>query len=534
MENPPPLDAALIQWLQDVGDRGLFITDTSLVVFRWNQWLAAQTGRAETDAIGRQLFDLYPTLPERGFDHYYREALAGGVRILSERFHHHLLPINRNLHGAGVTEMAQTARIEPLWSRGVIVGTITLIEDVTERVVTERELRNQIAASEQARELAEQASRLKDDFLATLSHEIRTPLNAVMGWARILRTEDSPRARSRALDIIERNALSQLRLVEDLLDMSRILSGKLQLVAGQVDLGEVVRSAVEVVVPTALAKRVTMTTTCEADLPAVSGDADRLQQVVWNLASNAVKFTGAGGAVTIDLARADDHLRLTIRDTGEGIALDFLPHVFDRFRQQDASPSRRHGGLGLGLALVRQIVELHGGRVGAESAGPGRGATFWITLPVSVDQRIDPPVAVESGPVTLEGISVLIVDDDDDAREMMLALLGHYGAHVRGVASAEAALAELAKNPDDTDVLVSDVGMADMDGYALIRRIRSMPDETARMVPAIAVTAYANTDDRVRALVAGYQTHVSKPVDAGVLATSIANLVKGKISPRSA
>ncbi len=534
MESHPPLDAAMVQWLQKSADRGLFITDTNLVVRRWNQWLAVQTGRAASDALGQPLFDLYPSLPERGFDHYYREALAGSVRVLSERFHRYLLPISRNLHGAGVTGMAQTARIEPLWNNGCIVGTVTLIDDVTERVVTQRELRNQIASSDQARALAEHASRLKDDFLATLSHEIRAPLNAVIGWARILHTEDSPRARSRALEIIERNALSQLRLVEDLLDMSRILCGKLQLVTDRVELSDVVKGAVEVIVPTAFAKRITMTTTCEPNLPAVTGDADRLQQVVWNLASNAVKFTAAGGTVSIHLARSGHHVRLTIRDTGEGIALDFLPHVFDRFRQQDASPSRRHGGLGLGLALVRQIVELHGGCVGAESLGPGHGATFWITLPISVAAEASAPVNGDARPITLGGVSILIVDDDDHAREMMLALLGHYGARVRGVSSAAEALAELTDNAIETHVLVSGVGMPDMDGYALIRRIRSLPEEAVRMIPAIAVTTCANTDDRVRALVAGYQTHVSKPVDAGVLATSIASLVKGKISPRSA
>lgn len=533
MESHPPLDAALVQWLQEVADRGLFITDTNLVVRRWNQWLAAQTGRSEADMLGRSLFDLYPTLTERGFDQYYREAIDGGVRVLSERFHRHLLPISRNFHGAGVTEMAQTARIEPLRSAGLIVGTITLIEDVTERVVTERELRNQIAASDQARKLAEQASRLKDDFLATLSHEIRTPLNAVMGWARILRTEESPRARKRALDIIERNAVSQLRLVEDLLDMSRILSGKLQMVTGRVDVADVVSAALEVVAPMALAKHVTMTTSWEPDLPPVNGDADRLQQVVWNLASNAVKFTAAGGTVAVDVARAGRDIRLTVRDTGEGIAGDFLPHVFDRFRQQDASPSRRHGGLGLGLALVRQIVELHGGTVGAESPGRGQGATFWITLPIGIATEPWPPRDEEAGPITLEGVSILIVDDDDNAREMMLALLVHYGARARGVSSAAAALAELTDSAQQTDVLVSDVGMPNIDGYTLIRQVRSLPEDAVRMIPAIAVTAYANTDDRVRALVAGFQTHVSKPVDAGMLATSIASLVKRKISPRS-
>jgi PAS domain S-box-containing protein len=534
MDSHPPLDDALVHWLQEVADRGLFITDTNLVVRRWNQWLAAQTGLSEGDAVGRPLFELYPTLSERGFDQYYREAVAGGVRVLSERFHKYLLPISRNLHGAGVTEMAQTARIEPLRSGGRVVGTITLIEDVTERVVTERELRNQIASSDQARRIAEHASRLKDDFLATLSHEIRTPLNAVMGWARILRTEASPRGRSRALEIIERNAASQLRLVEDLLDMSRILSGKLQLVTGPVDVTEVVKAALEVVVPTAAAKQIAVSTTCEPDLPLVNGDADRLQQVVWNLASNAVKFTAAGGRVDVAVGRDGDSIRVTIHDTGEGIAQDFLPHVFDRFRQQDASPSRRHGGLGLGLALVRQIVELHGGGVGVASDGAGEGSTFWITLPVGAASEIASPRQEDGRPITLDGISVLIVDDDDDARAMMLALLSHYGARSRGVSSARAALAELANRTDDIDILVSDLGMPDMDGYALIRGVRSLPDEDVRMIPAIAVTAYANADDRVRALVAGYQTHISKPVDVAVLATSIASLVIGRNSPRSA
>ncbi len=526
------LDVAIVRWLQDVADRGLVITDTDLIVCRWNQWLAAQTGRSAADMVGRPLLELYPTLAERGFDQYYHDALGGEVRILSERFHRYLLPITRNLHGAGLTEMAQTARIEPLWDDDRIVGTITLIEDVTERVVAERELRNQIAASDQARELAEHASRLKDDFLATLSHEIRTPLNAVMGWARILRTERSVHARTRAVEVIERNAASQLRLVEDLLDMARILSGKLQLATTTVNLEDIVRSAVDVVAPGAIAKRITMDARYEPDLPAVTGDPDRLQQVVWNLMSNAVKFTPAGGSVSVEVARANDHVQLIVRDTGQGIAREFLPFVFDRFRQADASPSRRHGGLGLGIALVRQIVELHGGAVGVDSPGLEQGATFWVTMPAAQRAGRAKPAGPEAAPVTLDGISVLIVDDDDDSRAMMLALLKQYGAEVRGASSAAAALADLTGGAHPTDVLVSDVGMPETDGYALIRQIRSLPADV-RAVPAIAVTAYANPDDRVRALVAGYQTHIAKPVDASLLAASIAGLVKRR-SPQSA
>jgi len=252
------LDVATSRWFEELDDRGVFITDDRLVVRRWNQWLAAQTGRGVADVVGKPLLSLYPTLTDRGIDAYYRDALGGEVRILSERFHKFLLPITRSFHGAGMTEMAQTARIEPLLDGERVIGTITLIEDVTERVIAERELRNQIAASEQARRLAEEASQLKDEFLATLSHEIRTPLNAVIGWTRILRTQSSARSRTHALEVIERNAMSQMRLVEDLLDMARIISGKLRLKIDTVSLAEVAQTAIDVVAPGAAAKHVSI------------------------------------------------------------------------------------------------------------------------------------------------------------------------------------------------------------------------------------------------------------------------------------
>ena len=373
------LGSAAARWLDELDDRGMFITDEHLVIRRWNAWLAAQTGRAPEDAVGHPLFELFPVMIERGVDRYYRDALAGEVRILSERFHRNLLPITRSFHGAGLTEMAQTARIEPLIFDGTVVGTITLIEDVTERVIAERELRNQITASEEARHLAEDTSRLKDEFLATLSHEIRTPLNAVIGWTRILQTQPSVKSRAHALEVIERNAMSQMRLVEDLLDMARIISGKLRLKVEPVSITEVAQAAADVIAPAATAKEQTIDVMFDQDLPAVSGDTERLQQVIWNLLSNAVKFTPAAGRICLSVTRADHFVKLTVADTGQGIDTDFLPYVFDRFRQADASASRRHGGLGLGLALVRQIVELHGGSVGVESGGVQRGSSFWIT-----------------------------------------------------------------------------------------------------------------------------------------------------------
>jgi signal transduction histidine kinase/CheY-like chemotaxis protein len=514
------------KWFETLDDRGVFITDDQLIVRRWNQWLASRTGKSAADAIGQPLFDLFPDLVDRGLAASYNDALAGEVRILSQRFHKYLLPITRNFHGAGLTEMAQSARIEPLTDGHTVVGTITLIEDVTERVISERELRTQIAASDEARRVAEEASRLKDEFLATLSHEIRTPLNAVIGWTRILQTQPSVRSRAHALEVIERNAMSQMRLVEDLLDMARIISGKLRLKIDTVSLADVAQAAIDVVSPGAAAKKIAIETSFADNVPPVNGDSERLQQVVWNLLSNALKFTDAGGRVCVDVASDGANVRLLVRDNGQGVSPEFIPYVFDRFRQADASTSRRHGGLGLGLSLVRQIVELHGGKVSVESAGVMKGSTFWVSLPAAVgaDRRL-PVHPVTSEPVTLDGISILIVDDENDARELLVAMLQNFGASVRAIGSADEAIDLLKRGVHTPDVLVSDVGMPDTDGFALIRSIRALDSPKARSMPAIAVTAYANPEDRVRALVAGYQNHIPKPVDPNALAAAIVRLV---------
>ena len=524
-ENLDALAAAASKWFEQLDDRGVFITDDCLIVRRWNRWLVERTGLRSSEMVGRPLLELFPDLVERGLAASYHDALAGEVRILSQRFHKYLLPITRSFHGAGLTEMAQSARIEPLTDGHQVVGTITLIEDVTERVISERELRTQIIASDEARRVAEEASRLKDEFLATLSHEIRTPLNAVIGWTRILQTQPSVRSRAHALEVIERNAMSQMRLVEDLLDMARIISGKLRLKIDTLSLADVAQAAVDVVAPGATAKKVAIETAFAADVPAVSGDSERLQQVIWNLLSNALKFTDPGGRVRIEVTSDDGYVRLSVRDNGQGIPADFIPFVFDRFRQADASASRRHGGLGLGLSLVRQIVELHGGRVGAESEGAGKGSTFSVSLPAvpGPDRHPVHPVALE--PVTLQGISILIVDDETDARELLVAMLENFGATVRAIGSADDALALLTSTEWEPDVLVSDMGMADTDGFALIRSIRALESPKTRTLPAIALTAYANPEDRVRALVAGYQNHMPKPVDANALAAAIVRLV---------
>jgi signal transduction histidine kinase/CheY-like chemotaxis protein len=525
------LASALRRWFEDLSDRGIFTTDASLMIRTWNPWLEAQTGIPSAMAVGTPLFDLYPSLITRGLDRYYQNAIGGEVHVLSERLHKFLLPISRNLQSIGVAEMAQSARIAPLSIGSDVVGTITVIEDVTERVVSERELRNQIAASERARSVAEEASKLKDEFLATLSHEIRTPLNAVLGWTHILRTQPDLRNREHALEVIERNAASQLRLVEDLLDMARVISGKLRLDLKPVAVENVVQAAIDVVSPAASAKNITITASFEEKSLFVNADADRLQQAVWNLMSNAIKFTEHGGHVDVRLALAGPSVELAVRDTGQGISRDFLPYLFDRFRQADSSASRRHGGLGLGLALVRQIVELHGGTVAAESGGVGRGSTFVVRLPVATGRSERPRRNADNEPVTLNGIAVLIVDDNEDGREMLVTVLRDYGAKVQSVATAREALSLLGDSNYAPDVLVSDVGMPDTDGYEFIRRVRTSPDRVTREIPAIAVTAYANPEDRIRAVVAGYQAHLAKPVDPALVAASIAGLVRSRPKP---
>jgi len=388
----------------------------------------------------------------------------------------------------------------------------------------------------QARRAAEDANRLKDDFLATLSHELRTPLNAILGWARMLRTRAlDPAARDKAIGTIERNALAQAQIVEDLLDVSRVVTGSLRLDLQPVDLPALIESAVTTIRPAAEAKGIELRCRVDRVEPMV-GDPGRLQQVVWNLLSNATKFTPPGGRIEVRVERRDANVDVRVSDTGAGISPDFLPHVFERFRQADSTTTRVHGGLGLGLAIVRHLVELHGGTVEARSAGLGKGATFTVCLPIrpptraavprhSAPATVTVPAITKVHPV-LAGVEVLVVDDEPDARELVAAVLRQHGATIRTADSAQAALDALREARPA--VLVADIAMPGEDGHSLIRRIR----EARLGVPAVALTAYARPEDRRRALDAGFEMHLSKPVEPDELVDAVADLA-GRASPFS-
>jgi PAS domain S-box-containing protein len=397
--------------------------------------------------------------------------------------------------------------------------------------------RDELISSERAaRKTAEQASRLKDEFLATLSHELRTPLNAILGWSQILRRRKrDDKELNEGLSVIERNSRAQAQLIEDLLDMSRIISGKIRIDVQQIDLAEVISAAIEAVRPAAEAKEIHLDKALDPNIGLIRGDPARLQQVIWNLLSNAIKFTPGNGNVQVTLKRVNNHVEITVSDTGIGIKLEFLPYVFERFRQADATTTRQHGGLGLGMAIVKNLVELHGGKVRAKSPGEGRGATFTIELPLTVvfpneEKRVREHQLPERGSVpeafcesdTLQGVSVLVVDDDEDARDLVCRLLEECKAKVFSAGSAAEAV-ELLKR-ERPAVIVSDIGMPDEDGYDLIRKVRLLPETEGGSTPAAALTAFARSEDRTRALRAGYQSHVAKPVEPNELIAVVASL----------
>jgi PAS domain S-box-containing protein len=387
---------------------------------------------------------------------------------------------------------------------------------------------------------AEESSRLKEEFLATISHELRTPLSAILGWARMLRMGQlSEENAAKALDTIERNARAQAQLVDDLLDVSRIVTGKLRMDVQPADPNAFIDAAVEAVRPAADAKGVRVQKVIDTGAISIPGDPVRLQQVVWNLLSNAIKFTPRGGRVQIRSERVNSHLEIVVSDTGQGISPDFLPHVFDRFRQADQKTSRSHGGMGLGLAIVRHLVEMHGGTVRAMSEGEGHGSTFTVMLPISPVYRVDPsggrvhpaardllpPLDDECGD-NLDGLRILVVDDEADTRELLRQGLEYCGAKVKVVGSAAEALDVLMATVPD--VLISDIGMPGVDGYDLIRQVRGLPPDRGGKVPAIALTAYTRTEDRLQSLRAGYDMHVPKPVELAELVAVAATVVRRK------
>jgi CheY-like chemotaxis protein/nitrogen-specific signal transduction histidine kinase len=390
------------------------------------------------------------------------------------------------------------------------------IRDITERKRAEEERANLL--NERAAQA--EANRIKDQFLATLSHELRTPLNSILGWTSLLlNREVAPGRETRALETIQRNARAQVQLIEDLLDVSRILSGKLGLQVTAVDLVPVVEAATDIVRPAADAKSITIETDFREPHVYVAGDVDRLQQVVWNLLSNAIKFTPVGGRVNVDLYRQADYVRITVRDSGVGIPAQFIPYVFDRFRQADSSTTRAHGGLGLGLAIVRHLIELHGGTVVAESAGKGQGSTFTIELPAGRQAASAASMPHIVAREELQDLYALVVDDRADERDLLSAILERHGAQVATADSARAALRLLEHRRPD--VLISDIAMPEQDGNELLRQVRRLGAEWETL-PAVAVTAHARAEDRERALAAGYDAYVAKPIDRMKLLDAIA------------
>ena len=426
---------------------------------------------------------------------------------------------------------------EPAPAGGVAVTIMSFGYDVTDQVVARRR-------AEDAARALEATSRAKDEFLATVSHELRTPLSSILGWSSLLaeRPDDEAMVR-KAADVIHRNAKAQAKLVEDILDVSRIVSGKLRIDARAVSVEAVVRDALEVVRSPAVAKGITLSFEPDADVPVV-GDEERLRQVVWNLLSNAIKFTDAGGRVTVRTRRTPDAVTIEVEDTGRGIDPEFLPYVFERFRQADSSTTRTHGGLGLGLAIVRHLVELHGGHVTVHSDGEGHGARFAVTLPVraihaGLPSTVTPSeteIACEDTspgferprPASLEGLRVLVLDDETDAREMVASALEAWGADVLMADAVPAALEAIARACPD--VVVSDIGMPKEDGYAFVRRLRALGGEAGGL-PAVALTAYARSTDAARAIASGFDFHVTKPVDPDDLRDVVARAARGLNRP---
>ncbi|MEH1777701.1 MAG: response regulator [Nostoc sp.] len=450
-----------------------------------------------------------------------------------------------------------------LSSQGELLGYVGTLEDITERKQAE-EVRAQVIREQTARQEAEAANRMKDEFLAVLSHELRTPLTSMLGWSKILRAKKlDDKATSRALEAIERNAISQMQLIEDILDVSRIIRGQLRLNVSAVNLISVMEAALEAVRPLAEPKDIQLSTVLDTSVGSVYGDPARLQQIVWNLLTNAIKFTPKGGRVEVklstyfgfsisdfglgadsenlDSSNTDEngnlrskipnpksqYAQIQVIDTGIGISSEFLPKVFERFRQADSTTTRSHNGLGLGLAIVRHLVELHKGTIFAQSSGSGQGATFTVRLPLLQDNRENREVTGKiSSPAStpLAGLRVLVVDDETDTRNFLSFMFEEYGAFATAVGSVDEALAVLEQAKPD--ILISDIGMSEQDGYTLIRKLRSLEPEKGGRIPAIALTAYTREEDHLEALSAGFQQHLSKPIDPNKLIAAVANVLK--------
>jgi PAS domain S-box-containing protein len=508
-------------------DDAIISKDLDGIVQSWNAAAERIYGYTAAEMIGQPITLVIP--PDRPDEEpQILERLKRGERV----DHFETVRVHKDGHLIDVSVTISPIR----GANGQIIGASKISRDIThlKRITRERE---QLYHNEQAaRKEAERLNRVKDEFLATLSHELRTPLNAILGWSHILRSSTSPQDLSQGLETIERNARLQTQLIEELLDVSRIISGKLRLDVQRVDLPTVVAESLESVRPAADAKHIRLSKVIDPSAGPVMGDSARLQQVMWNLLTNAVKYTTKAGRIQVLVHRVASQVHIEVSDNGQGIEPDFLPHLFTRFAQADSSTTRRHGGLGLGLAIVRHLVELHGGTVLAASAGAGQGATFTVQLPLAVIHQTPsveghtPPGATPGTAVAsmdLTGVKALIVDDEPDACALVQRLLEANHAIVVAAQSAAQALELLRK--ERPDVLLSDIGMPGEDGYQLLKKVRELPASEGGATPAVALTAFARSEDRRRALIAGFQLHVPKPVEPAELLTVVASLTgKGR------
>ena len=503
---------------------GIWIIDAEARTTFVNPCLCEMFGYPADEMFGRTPFEFIFDEDQQAARERLRQRQAGDTQPREFRY--------RRKDGSELWATISTSTLNG--PQGEAIGMLALLADVSERKQMEAEREQVMAREQEARRVAEAANQTKDEFLATLSHELRTPLNSIIGWSGMLREKKLPEhATGQAVEAIHRNAKAQAQIIEDLLDVSRIISGKLTLNRQPVALEEVIDAALDAARPVAEAKHVALAKSGQM-LDVVMGDSTRLQQVMMNLLTNAVKFTQSGGRVGVRVESDERTARIVVEDNGHGISADFLPYVFERFWQADSSYTRRHSGLGLGLAIVRHLVELHGGTVSAASEGIGQGSTFTVTLPLALVQKtIDSAATLavsESGlpdstsRLPLKGVKVLIVDDDEDTREMLMALLSLHGAETLTAGSAADALHRL--RGWRPDLLVSDLGMPDEDGYALIRKVRSLPSEEGGNTPAVALTGYASEEESDRVRAAGFQAHAAKPVEVAKLVETIARLAE--------
>jgi PAS domain S-box-containing protein len=519
--------------LSSIGD-AVIATDTDDRVSFINPAAQRLTGWTEGEAVGRPLDEVFSVISEETRERINSPAdtikKVGGIVGLAN----HTLLVSKS--GREIPIEDSGAPI--LDSNGSIIGVIVVFHDVTDHRRNEEERERLLISEREARNRAETSDRLKDEFLATVSHELRTPLSAILGWSAMLNLgmlgEDT---RRNALAIIERNARAQAEIISDILDVSRIITGKLNIQSRSVELAPVLKAAIETLQLAASAKNIRLEVFMDSRSAVVTGDPERLQQIFWNLLSNAIKFTPQNGEIDVRLECVELHVELTVKDNGIGISSDFLPFVFERFRQADSSTTREHAGLGLGLAIVRHLTELHGGSVAAFSEGEGQGAIFRVRLPLAVERESEPPCNQQSwiadkaeeqvGEMSipeLTRVKILIVDDEADTLDVLTTMLTQTGALVQAAQSSAQAF-ELFQTWQP-DVLLSDLGMPGEDGFGLIQKIRALPQEKGGDVPAAALTAHVRDEDRSRALAAGYDAHIVKPVDPHTLANAVAGLLQ--------